>query len=366
MVLFNSFMQCNACFCQKNNFDSRRAANLKKHQTGCALVRKSWDAYRFLCKTPIFWLQWTVQTAGDWECVGRVGQDGEGGGGGQEANQSSKRVAGRQEEDGQEGEEELLVQGWRIFNSNILSLHSQRRAGSKVEANRGTRSWDQGLEVQSGGKSRTASSLSSLPQSLGRPMRGPEMCYTHNGRQRQLQQTRVHLQGAVLGLQGQGARPSSWSRGTGWRKTRPRRGWCPLCLPLSWAIRLLCQNKGPGPRAGHESQEADQRHGETQHPLPSWQAGGLPDVGGVTPQRPHQQAVQGGGWHHRRRSRHPSQQQGGVPARSRPKHQGTKRVREIVLQTQVGHWDSSFDAPWGSGGPQWGIGIRPLMSPGDL
>jgi len=47
-------------------------------------------------------------------------------------------------------------------------------------------------------------------------------------------------------------------------------------------------------------------------------------------------------------------------------HQGTKRVREIVLQTQVGHWDSSFDAPWGSGGPQWGIGIRPLMSPGDL
>ena len=70
---------------------------------------------------------------------------------------------------------------------------------------------------------------------------------------------------------------------------------CPLCLPLPWRVWLLSQNKGPGPRTGYESQEADERHGDTQNPLPSWQAGGLPDVGGVPPQRPHQQAVQGGG-----------------------------------------------------------------------
>ena len=63
-----------------------------------------------------------------------------------------------------------------------------------------------------------------------------------------------------------------------------------------------------------------------------FQAGGLPDVGGISAQGPGRQAAEGGGGYRRRQPDHPPQQQRGVPAGCRPQHQNPERIQKMKPQ----------------------------------
>ena len=110
----------------------------------------------------------------------------------------------------------------------------------------------------------------------------------------------MHLQGAVSGLQGAGARHRNGGGGAGRRQARAKGAGRALPLPVprgEWLLRLCSRSR---PRQGQGAQEADQRHDKAQKGVPPLQGGGIPDVNGLHPQGPPGQKTQGGFGHHRR------------------------------------------------------------------
>ena len=88
---------------------------------------------------------------------------------------------------------------------------------------------------------RVAVKIYCLQKSLGRTMQRPRMLHLLHWRVRQLQTTRLHIQGAMPCLQGARAGHCTglWR---GWREqSRPGWGWSALHCPIPWTVGLLCQ-----------------------------------------------------------------------------------------------------------------------------